>query len=83
MSAEHAGFSDVIAKVAALDERTAHIERTLERIDRTVDELKTAHNIQIGRGIVAKLLFATIPGGLGAAIVKLVDWLHVGPPPQP
>jgi hypothetical protein len=74
-------LSALIAKVAALDERTAHIERYLERIDRTVEELKTAHHIQVGKGVVAKLLFATIPGGLGAAIVKLVDWLHAGSPP--
>ena len=82
MTIEHPDHAEIIAKVAVLDERTAHIERYLERIDRTVEELKSAHNIQLGKGVVAKLLFATIPGGLGAGIVKLVDWLHSGPPPN-
>lgn len=87
MSTNPPDHSAIIAAVASLgakfDGFKEESNRRLDKQDRDLEVLMAAHNVAVGKGIISKLLFATIPGGLGAAIVKLVDWAQNGPPPMP
>lgn len=81
--------------VARLEERVANFRDDIMRrldeqdenraeIKRDVEMLKTAHNIAVGKGLAAKLGLTTVAGGLGAAIVKVVELLsHQGGPTMP
>ena len=89
---DHATILAAVAEVRA--EGRAFKEEILRRLDaqdearaeikHDVEILKTAHNIAVGKGLAAKLGLTTVAGGLGAAIVKVVELLsNHNPPPMP
>ena len=82
--------SAIIGAVSRLDGKFEsfrdEVMRRLNSQDNDLNMLKAANSVDIGRRGMAKVLFWTIPGAVGAAIIKLAEWLsangqHLTPPP--
>ncbi len=50
--------------------------RRLGQQDKDLETLKTAHNVAAGKSAMTKTFYTTMAGGLGAGIVKVVEWLN-------
>lgn len=70
----------IIGAVSRLDGKFEsfrdEVMRRLGSQDSDLTMLKTAHNVAAGKGAMAKTFYTALAGGLGAGIVKLVEWLN-------
>lgn len=86
MAGEQPDHMSIIAEVARIGEQVRGVVKQLDAQDAVLEKLKTAHNIRIGKGLIGKLIFTAIPGGLGAFVVKAFEWWgsngHNIPPPM-
>ena len=82
--------SAIIGAVSRLDGKFEsfrdEVMRRLGAQDSDLTMLKTAHNISVGKGTLARTIYVTLAGGLGAGIIKLAEWISqnghaMGPPP--
>jgi len=71
------------ADLARLDERLDNVISRLDEMNRRVELLMTAHQVQTGKNLVVKTLAGSALAGLGAGALKLIEWLSYQPPPPP
>lgn len=80
MVGDQPDHSALLAAIARLDERVVNFKdevgRRLAAQDVDLTMLKTAHNVAAGKGAMAKTFYTALAGGLGAGIVKLVEWIN-------